>query len=164
MKKTLPLIVFFIGLAVIAQPKIELTPNGFASVEIVKPDKPFDKLIEISKNWGYYYNKKGHDVYDVTANSLKIDAVKKNAFFFRNLGQEFVYDIKYTLEIAFYDHTYKLLFYVKEIYTHNKLTESTVADYFTSEGKLKEDFEEVKPSLEKTANGIIRSFSDYIAE
>lgn len=59
---------------------------------------------------------------------------------------------------------YTLTFIVKEIYIDNVLLKTTVADFFTSEGKLKEDYKDVKPSLESTANRIIKSYINFIAQ
>ncbi|HLA56969.1 MAG TPA: hypothetical protein VK623_12765 [Flavobacterium sp.] len=161
--KTLILSLFILSAGIsLAQPKLELTPNGFAPIEIPKPNKAPEKIIEASKGWADYYNKKEHDVYDVTDNSLSIDAMKDNAFFYRNLGETYQYRIKYTLKVEFLEKTLRLSFIVKEIYTKQTLTKTTVSDFFTPGGKLKGDFEEVKPSLERTANDIINSFANFI--
>lgn len=148
----------------VAQPKMEMTPKGFASVEIQTPKKPIEKLIEASKSWAAIFNKKGYDVYDVTENSLKIDGYRKSAYFYRNLGETYTYNIKYTLEVLFNaDRTCKLTFSMKEAYAKEVLVKTTVADFYTPDGKLKEDFLDVKPSLESTADQIVRSFSEFIA-
>lgn len=141
-----------------------MTPRGFEPIAFTTPNKTNDKLIDAAKNWADYYNKKGYDVYDVTENSLSIDAWKDNAYFYRNLGERYNYNIKYTLKVLFNtDRTCTLTFFVKEVYAKTVLTKTTVADFFTPDGKLKEDFEEVKPSLENTANRIVKSFSEFIA-
>lgn len=165
MKNTLLLFLFFCSSLAIAQTKLELTPNGFSSLKINSPAKPLEKLMDAAKTWADTYNSKnGADAYDVTSNSLKIDALKDNAFFFRNLGETYSFKIRYTLSVEFGDRTYKLTFRVKEILdSDEKLLNTTIADYFTSEGKLKEDYEEVKLSLENTANAIVNSFATYIA-
>jgi len=120
--------------------------------------------MDAAKSWADGYNKQGADIYDITSNSLKIDAMKDNAFFFRNLGETYSFKFRYTLSVEFGDKTYKLTFRVKEILDPDeKLLNTTIADYFTSEGKLKEDYEEVKPSMENTVNAIIQSFTTYIA-
>lgn len=162
--KLLPafLLLFAITFAT-AQQKPELTPQGFAPIEFKAPNKPQQKLIEAAKSWAAYYNKKGYDVYDVTENSLSIDALKEYAYFYRSLGERYDYNIVYTLKVVFReDKTYALTFLVKEIYAKQSLTKTTVADFFTPDGKLKEDFEEAKPSLENTAEKIVNSFSRFI--
>lgn len=163
MKKIVLLLLFCSSLG-IAQSRLELTPNGFASIAINMPPKPLQSITDAAKTWADAYNKQGADVYEVTANSLKIDALKDNAFFFRNVGETYMFKIRYTLSVEFGDKTYKLSFRVKEILDGNdKLLDTTIADYFTSEGKLKEDYTELKPSLENTANTIVQSFAKYIA-
>lgn len=164
MKSFLYIFIFFATTISFAQPKVEMTPRGFESVEFATPNKTNDKLIEAVKNWADYYNKKEYDVYDVTQNSVTIDALKENAYFYRNLGERYDYNITYTLNVVFNaDKTYTLKFSVKEVFAKKVLTKTTVADFFTPDGKLKEDFEEIKPSLENTANKIIKSFSEFIA-
>lgn len=151
--------------ATTAQPALELTPQGFSPITIESPNKPPEKLIEAAAAWAPYYNKKGYDVYDVTANSLSIDARKDNAYFYRNLGERYDYNIRYSLKVVFNaDKTYTLSFSVKDIFAKEVLVQTTISDFFTPEGKLKEDFLEVKPSLENTANKIIKSFAEFIVQ
>lgn len=162
--KLLSLLLVWCSLSAVAQPQLEMTPRGFAPITLNAPDKPIEKLIEAATAWAPFYNKKGHDVYDVSANSITIDALKENAYFYRNLGERFDYHIVYSLKVEFQTNgTYTLTFAVKEIYAKEALVKTTVADFFTPEGKLKEDYLEVKPSLELTANKIVRSFASFIA-
>lgn len=164
MKSILQVILLFCASISLGQTSLELTPQGFAKIELTTPNKPNELLMQSAKDWAESYNKKGADIYDVTTNSLSIDALKSNAYFYRNLGETFQYTIRYTLKVAFLPgNKYTLSFSVKEIYDKQRLVETTVSDFFTPDGKLKEDFEEVKPSLEKTANTIVSSFSSYIA-
>lgn len=163
MKKVLLLfVVIFSANLAFAQERFELTPNGFPPIEIEKPRKPLEKLMDASKAWVDSYHKGERDVYNVTATSLQIDAVKQNAFFYRNLGETFQHRIKYTLKVEFLENTYRLTFVVKEIYTKQTLLKMTVSDFFTPDGKLKDDFEEAKPSLEQTANKVLKSFTNFI--
>ena len=147
----------------LAQPKPEMTPSGFAPIEFTTPNRPMEKLIEVAKSWAPYYNKKGFDVYDVTENSLKIDGFRTNAYFYRSLGETYSYNIKYTLAVVFNaNKTYTVTFALKESYAKEALVKTTVADFFTPDGKLKDDFIEVKPSLERTVETIIKSFTNFI--
>lgn len=162
MKKSLLLFCFFNFGVAIAQEKIELSPNGFPTIEVPLPNIPLENLIEGSKSWAYFYNKRGADVYEVMTNSLKIDALKENAFYYYNIGERFYFTIKYTLAVEFGETTYTLKLIVREIYLKDKIIQSTIPDYFTPDGKIKEGFEDVKPSLENTMNKIINSFTTYI--
>lgn len=153
----------FLAASAIAQPKLELTPQGFLPIEITRPNKTNEKLVELSQSWAAQYNKEGYDVYDATENSLSIDGVRENAFFYRNVGEAFYHKITYTLKITFGEKTCTMAFSVKEIYARKILLETTIADYFTPDGKLKEDMDEVKPSLESTANKIIKSYVNFIS-
>lgn len=147
-----------------SQSKIEMSPKGFAPVAVQTPNKPIEKLMALSKSWAAYYNKKGYDVFDVTQNTITIGAVKENAYFYRNLGVQYDYNIKYTLQIDFSENQkYVMTFTVKEIYANEVLIQTKVIDFFTPDGKLKDDFEEVKPSLEATVNRILNSYSNYLA-
>lgn len=172
-KSTNPLVMkYFLAISLIfciaicsAQTKLELTPQGFPLLEIPTPQKPLDQLIIAAKAWASYYNKKGYDVFDVTENSLTIEALNENAYQTWNLGVKYNHDIRYTLRIAFKaDQKYTLTFIVKEIYADKILMKTTVADFFLLDGKLKDDFRDAKPSLENTANRIINSFINFIAQ
>jgi len=158
--KILLLILPFVGTA---QIEMVMTPQGFTPMEFATPDKPSDKLIQSAKSWAAYYNKKGYDTYDITENSLSIDGFKENAYFYRNLGETYDYHIRYKLKIVFgNDKKYALTFAVKEVYAKDVLIRTTISDFFTPSGNLKEDFKEVKPSLENTAENIVNSFVTYL--
>lgn len=154
-----------LAIAANAQIKIELTPTGFPVINIAKPQKPIEKLMANAKAWPILFNRNneyGHDIYDVTENSLSIDAYRENAFYYRNRGEEYQHRIRYTIKVEFGDDIYSLTFLVKEIYYGNSLTKLSVADFFAPDGRLKEDYEEVKPSLEYSANSIVNSFAQYL--
>ncbi|HEU4791028.1 MAG TPA: hypothetical protein VFS71_15180 [Flavobacterium sp.] len=154
---------FFWIIASSAQEKLEMTQKGFLPLEMNIPNQPIHKLIEQSKEWARYYNEKGSDVFDVTENSLTIEARYENAYYYWNLAVKYNFDIKYSLKIVFGENQkYTLTFTVKEIYIDKVPLKTTVADFFTSEGKLKEDFKDVEPSLEKTANRIVNSYITFI--
>ncbi len=158
-------LLLMVSVAVHAQPGLEMTPRGFDPITLDSPQKPLEKLIEAATSWAPFYNKKGFDVYDVTAHSITIDALRENAYFYRNLGERYDYHIIYALKVVFNaNRTYTLTFSVKEIYAREALVKTTIADFFTPEGKLKEDYLDVKPSLELTANKIVRSFATFIAQ
>jgi hypothetical protein len=159
MKKLFLLLILCCSGTLSAQLQMDLTPAGFAPVEAAMPSAPMINLIETAKGWAANYNRKGADVYEITDTSLKIDAVKDNAFYYVNRGQKYLFGIKYTLAVVFGDKTYKVSFIVKEIYgKDDKPMQSTLADYFTSEGKVKEDYVEMLPSLEYTAEQIVGNF------
>ena len=165
MKYLLKITLFFWIVVSSAQTKLELTPKGFVPLEIEMPNRPLNKLIEQSKDWAYYYNEKGCDVFDVTTNSLTVDAPYENAYYYYNVGVRYDFDIKYSLKIVFGENQkYTLTFLVKEIYMDKVQLKTTVTDFFTSEGKLKDDFRDAKPSLEITANKIIKSYINFIAQ
>lgn len=161
MKTCFASFLFLVAIAVSAQ-QAELTPSGFEPIEIPRPHKTNEKLIEAARDWSAVYNKQGHDEYNVTSNSLDIDATKDNAFFYRNVGETFTQRIKYTLHVDFTDESVRLQFSVKEIYSKKTLLKMTTADFFLPDGRTKEDMEEAKLSLEKTANNILLSFARFI--
>lgn len=163
MKYLLKIVLFFWIVACTAQTKLELTPKGFIPLEIQTPNKPINKLIEQSKDWASLYNVKGADVFNVSQNSLTIEARYENAYHYWNLGVKYYFDIKYNLKIVFGENQkYTLTFTVKEIYTDNITIKTTVADFFTAEGKLKDDFKDAKPSLENSVNKIVKSYINFL--
>jgi len=164
MKYFLKITLFFWIAVSSAQTKLELTPQGFAPLEIKTPNQPIDKLIERSKEWASYYNGNA-DVFNVTKNSLTIETPHENAYYYWNLGVKYYFDIKYSLKIVFGENQKcTLTFIVKEISIDRVPIKTTVANFFTSEGKLKDDFKDAKPSLEKTVNKILKSYINFIAQ
>jgi len=160
MKNFISILVLFVSSFISAQPKLEMTSNGFASIEFDVPNRPTKDLVEISKGWANSNLEKRSDVYDITESSLSVDAFKKNAYHYLNRGETYQFDIRYTMKIAFQpNNTCKVTFAVKEIYDSGNALKTTIADFFAPDGRLKEDFEEVKPSLEETVNKIVRSFA-----
>lgn len=142
--------------------QFELTPAGFDPVELPRPARTNEKLIEMTKAWADYFHKQGHDVYNVTANSLDIDAFKDNGFHYHNLGELFSHRIKYTMRINFGEQVCRVQFTVKEVYAKKTLIKMTPADFFAPDGTLKDDMDEAKMSLEKTANNALNSFAKFI--
>ncbi len=164
--KNLLTIAFFTWITICsAQTKLEMTPKGFEPLTMEMPNILMTKLIDQSKAWAPYYNKNGVDVFDVTENSLSIEALIENAYYNYNLGVKYNYDIKYILKIVFGDNQkYTITFIVKDIYIDSVPLKSALADFFTPEGKLKSDYKDVKPSLENTVNNLIKSYTSFIAQ
>lgn len=163
------LVFLFVFLGVFAlvsgQQRLEMTPKGFAPVNLVKPKVPNDKIIEHIRSWVSDFNKSGkypYEVYSVTPNSLKIDAFRQNAFFYQNKAETFQHRIKYTIAIDLLDDGMRYDFKVIEIWGDDQKLETTLASFYNSSGKIKSDFPDVKPSLEKTVNYILLSFEDYM--
>lgn len=156
----------FFAAAVAAQPRLELTPAGFAPVDIELPPTTNEKLIELSRNWAMEYNrprKERYDITNVTGNSMTISAFKDNAFYYTNRGEEFYHRIRYSIELAFYGDRYTVVFTVVDIYADDdKIIEYKIPDYFNSNGKLKEGYEFIEPSLEATVNSIVGSHYNFI--
>ncbi|NUY81996.1 hypothetical protein HUK80_13915 [Flavobacterium sp. MAH-1] len=151
---------------IFSQIRMELTPQGFPSQVIAKPSVPSDKLIESVRNWVATYNEKneyGYDITEVSESGMTIDAYKRNAFFYRNKGEAYQHRIRYTMVLEFTPDNIKIKFAVKEIYDQKKLLELAVADFFRPDGKLKADYLDAKPSLEKTVNGIVNNFAEYMS-
>lgn len=158
MRTKLLFTLFLISSFVSAQ--IEMTPKGFAPVEFPTPNRPLEDLMQVAKGWAYSYNKKGVDIHDVTSNSMTIDALRENAYYYINRGESYYFDVKYSLKVVFQnDNTCKITFTAMEFYDEGKLLKTTIADFFTPDGKLKEGFDQVKPSLESTVSKIMNSFS-----
>ena len=147
-----------------AQSKSELLPNGtFPAVqENIKPMTD-EKFLDGTNLWIGEFSRGEYDITEVTENSLTIDAFRDNAFIYTNRGESFPHKVKYQLKISKSGTTYTANFRVTEIHTKKVILESTMADYFTSEGKLKEGFEEVKPTMDRTVNIILGSFYRYIS-
>ena len=140
-----------------------LTSGGFDPVQVPRPALTNDKIIEAVKSWSYSYNKRQQDVFNVTDNSLEVDAIKDNAFYYHNLGEMFSYNIKYNLKISMEEKQLWLTFSVKEIYTKKTLLKMTTANFFNPDGSVKDDFDEAKDSLDKTANNVARSLLRFLA-
>lgn len=166
MKKLL-LLLALIPMMISAQNKMELTPQGFQSFDIPRPDVPLDKLENRIRAWVMAYNEKnefGYDIYEVSEAGLKIDAYKMNAFYYRNRGETFQHRIKYSLKIDYLDRNLRVKFSVLEVYMGKNRVDLDPLKFFDTDGKLKSDYLDAKPSLEKTAQKITDSFSAYMAQ
>ena len=75
MKNVLIIALFFWMVVSSAQTKVEMTPQGFPTIEIEMPNQPIPKLIEQSKEWPPYFTKNVFDIFDLTENSLTIEAL-----------------------------------------------------------------------------------------
>lgn len=160
------LLLLFICTTAGAQPPVmEVHANGFDPIEVSTPSIPVDLFMKATDTWAYEYNrlKSPVDVINTTANSITIRAYKKNAFFYRNRGEAFYYKIRYTMTITFHGNSYTIDFKVGDIYTDGDvLVKYKLPDYFTSSGKLKDGYEMLDKSLQKTVNDIINSHYDFI--
>jgi hypothetical protein len=141
----------------------EMTPNGFTPMTFPTPAKTNEKLIEASKVWAGEYNKDGYDVTEVTENSLTVSALKKYACYYWNLGVRYDYNIRYTLKVTFEKDTYKVVFNTKEFYANSVLTKTTIPDFFQPNGQIKDDFKDVKPTLEATVDRMVKSYVNAIS-
>ena len=164
MKHFLPLFLLFSCAPIWSQPLMEMTPKGFTQISFKTPNKTLEKLMELSKAWPSAYNKESYDITNVTENSITVTALKSSAAYYYNVGVRYDYNIRYELKVVFnVDKTFTLTFNPKEFYANEVLTKTTVADFFTPEGKLKDDFIDTKPSLEATAERIVRSYINFIS-
>ena len=166
MHRLLSLLCFFVATVSYAQPPaMELTSHGFDPIEVTMPTIANEKFIELSKSWAASLNRntKGYDASNVTANSIVISAYKKDAFFIRNKGEAFNYAITYSMKLSFHGTYYSLHFVIDDIYTEQDvLVKYKIPDYFTPEGDIKDDYKEMKPSLEKTVNDLALSYHNFI--
>lgn len=166
MKTSIAIACFFISMLSLAQPpQMELSPSGFPKLDVSIPATKNEKLIELSKNWALEtYKRGGYDVTDVTENSMTISAIEKRAFFYRNKGEGYDHDINFEMRLTFYGNRYSVQLFVKQIFADGVKIEYTIPDYFTSDGNLKEGYADVKPSLEATANTILKSHYNFITK
>jgi hypothetical protein len=163
MRKAFYILLLLVPTATFAQTRLELTTRGFSTIEVPRPEGTVEELVEASRAWANEYRHEQPSVHDVTSNSLKITAIRNDAFFYRNVGETFRNGVGYTLSVTFTDTACKVTFTINDIYERNTLKEMEISDYFTSDGRPKEDFEDVKPSLEETVNNLVKSYLSYIS-
>jgi len=164
MKNNYTFIFLFITIVSFAQSKSELLPNGsFPPVQENIKSMTNEKFLDGTRLWIGEFSRGEYDITEITESSLTIDAFRDNAFIYTNRGESFPHKIKYQLKISKNGNSYSVNFRITEIHTKKTILESTMADYFTSEGKLKEGFEEVKPTMDRTVNIILGSFYRYIS-
>lgn len=163
MKGFFTILALFLIVAGYSQAKLELMPAGFEAFEFDRQGRTNEEIIDASKIWASEYRHEQPSVFEVTTNSLKISAQRNNAFFYRNVGEEFYCEIKYIMAVSFTETRVRITFTVTDIYERNVRKELQLSDYFTSDGKIKSDFRDVKPSLERTVSNIINSYISYIS-
>lgn len=166
MHRLMTLLCFMVFAIANAQPPaLELTPAGFEPIQADIPSIPNEKMLELSKNWAASLNrlKKGYDATGVTPASMVISAFKKNAFLVRNKGETFQYTINYSMKLSFHTTYYTMHFIVNDIYTDDDvLVKYKLPDYFDTDGDLKDGYDELKPSLEKSVNELALSYHNFI--
>lgn len=164
MKNLYTFILLFTTILSFGQSKSELLPNGtFPPVEETIKPMTSEKFLDGTELWIGEFSRGEYDITELTANSLTIDAFRDNAFLYTNRGESFPHKVKYQLKIVKTGNKYSASFKVTEIHTKKTILESSMSDYFTSEGKLKEGFEDVKPSMDRSVNIILGSFYRYIS-
>lgn len=165
MKITLHILLFFAAINTFGQSKSELQPDGsFTPVEETIAAMTNEKFIEGTQLWISEFTRGQADITEVTENSLTIDAFRDNAFLYTSLGESYLHNVKYQLKIRKEGNKYFATFQVLEIHSRKVILKSTLADYFTSDGKMKEDFKDVKPSMDRTVNIILGSYYRYISK
>ena len=162
-----PYILFIIlisGIASAQPPKIELSEGGFEPIDVTIPASKPEKLVSITKTWALERERrridqdKGYDFTNVTDNTITVTGFKKNAFYYTNLGVQYEHRIQYSMKFTFYENRYTLLFTVNQIYTDNDTpVQSSLSDYFKSDGTRKEGYTNLNISLESTVNAIVKS-------
>lgn len=164
MKLLLQLFLIFFTISNYAQIKVEVTQNGIEPNSYTEKIPPLtdERFIELSQIWAPEFSRGNSNITEVTANSLTIDAFRDNAFLYRNKGETFLHNIKYQLKVTKNGDSYTASFKILEIYARKVLLKSTISDYFLPNGNLKEGFEEVKPSLERSLNIILNSYDRYL--
>lgn len=164
MKPILYFLLIFSSLSTYAQISVEVTANGInpSPIQGTLPDMTDERFIELTQLWAPQFSRGEFDISEITSNSLTIDAFRDNAFLYRNKGETFYQKIKYQMKVSKKGNTYQVTFKILEIYANRVLIQSTIADYFLPNGNLKEGFDDVKPSLEKSINIILNSYDRFL--
>ena len=157
-------IILICGIASAQPPEMKLSEGGFEPIDVSIPATKPEKLVSVTKTWALERQRrkidqdKGYDFTNVTDNTITITGFKKNAFYYTNLGEQFEHRIQYTMKFTFYENRYTLIFTVTQIYTDNNTpVQSSLPDYFKSDGTLKEGYTNLDISLETTVNAIVQS-------
>ncbi|MXN91920.1 hypothetical protein GR160_11865 [Flavobacterium sp. Sd200] len=170
MSKIFCLLCFLSAVLANAQlPEMKVSKSGFEPVVVSIPTTSNEKLTELTKAWlqEIVHNNpdrgKGYEVSGVTENSATVTGYKRNAFFYRSLGETYNHNIDYTMQLVFRQNSYDVTFTVNQIYTDNNVAvKSALADYFTNSGGLKEGYYGLDASLNKTVNALVQSHYDFI--
>lgn len=161
--KQLVLFCLLLGVGTLsAQPATELSASGFAPVTFSVPARDMLDRVDAISRWAARENRKGHDIVRESDQTLRVEARRDNAFFYRDRGEEHAFRVRYVMKIQFSDTSCTVRFSVSEIYDKDQLLQTQLSGYFRADGRIKEDFEEVKPSMERTANALLRSLYDVL--
>jgi hypothetical protein len=149
-----------------AQAPVVTLQNGvFDAVTVSIPTMKPEKFVDITKAWAQSFtrNEGGYDASNITANTITVSALKRNAFRYQNVGEVVENKIRYSLEISFTATGYTVKFVVNDIYGDNdNLLDYKLPDYYTSGGSLKEGYDGIEQTIQKTATDIIQSHYDHI--
>ncbi|RYF97109.1 MAG: hypothetical protein EOO00_01015 [Chitinophagaceae bacterium] len=164
MRRLTAILCFFAGLQLHAQaPSPKLQQGIFEPVTATIPAMDSGRFIDITKAWANSFTRReeGYDASNVTTGSINISATKRNAFRYQNTGEPVDNKIRYTLQITFTQTSYTLKFVVNDIYGDgNNLLDYKLPDYYNSNGTLKDGYQGLEQSLQRTVNDIVASYHD----
>ncbi len=148
----------------LCQPSATVTSGRVNTASGTLPGIESKKLIDLTKSWITEVQRSGgqFEISNVSDGSFTLSGYKKNAFYYRDRGETHWQDAKLVFNVSYTANAIEIKPTVPEIYNPGGTPITyTLPDYFY-DGKLKEGYDGLIPSLEKSINSVITSYYNFI--
>ncbi len=94
---------------------------------------------------------------------IRVEAYKEGAFFYKQFGKPYYFDIEYSFTIQLKDKKIRLIYTPSQIWTSlSSRALFSYSSFFKKTGELKDVYRDAKPSMEQTMNDLVKSLCDYL--
>jgi hypothetical protein len=144
--------------------RFELTKDGVLPIVVNLDSLNAKTIYSKTLNWIQVNYKNPKEVLktNVENETIRIDAFKKNAWFYKSLGMKQEYDMEYSFLIDIKDNKIRLTFTVGQFWGDDKKTTYDYTTFFKSSGEIRGAYRDAKPSLEQSMNDLVSSLCNYI--
>jgi hypothetical protein len=149
----------------------ELTKNGVSPIVVNVDSLSASELYKRTHHWieDYYKDQRNVLKTDVQDQKIKIDGLKKNAWFYTSADVTIQYDVEYSCYIDFEDNRLTLAFEFGKTWLHNdsKASNSYSIDYrkiWKESGEVHKIYKEAKPGMEQMMNELSHSLLNYLKD
>jgi hypothetical protein len=149
----------------------ELTKNGVAPILVSVDSLSASELYKRTHLWiqEFYKDQKNVLKTDVQNQKIKIDGLKKNAWFYTTADVTIQYDVEYSCYIDFEDNKLIMAFEFGKTWDHTdgKAANSYSIDYrkiWKESGEVHKIYKEAKPGVDQLMNELTYSLINYLKD
>ena len=140
-----------------AQTKFELLKDGVAPIVVNIDSVIAATIYKKTINWVQETYKTPKEVLktNIENETIRVDAFKKNAWFYKSLGMKQEYDMEYSFQIDIKDNKIRLAFTPGQFWGDNQIVLYSYPTFFKSSGEIKGAYKDAKPSMEQSMNDLV---------